>query len=138
MAFNIIVIIRIFAALLFLIAIILSYKIHLRKKRTTLIWLLILATIFIGFLDSLINVLEWAVSPVIEPVFDIIAEYTAVIFLIMFGFLSLSLGDYSRERILIKSKQTKKYRDIKQKQRIIIGILAIVIINLVSIFFFYT
>lgn len=82
----VIVIIEAIAALLFLTATILSFKVFLRTKKTTDIWLLISFVAFMAFLTSSLNAFEWIYSESME--LDMIGEYTSIIFSIAWIYIA--------------------------------------------------
>ena len=82
----VIAVIEAIAALLFLIAMILSFRVFLRTKKTTDIWLLISFAIFVAFLTSFLNALEWIYSKSVE--LDKFGEYTSIIFSVVWIYIS--------------------------------------------------
>ena len=83
---NVIVIIEAVAASLFLIATILSFKVFLRTKKTTDIWLLISFAAFVAFTTSLLNAFEWYFSQFVE--LDKLGEYTSIIFSVVWIYIA--------------------------------------------------
>ena len=83
---SIIVIIEAIAALLLLTATILSFKVFLRTKKTTDIWLLISFAAFIAFLTSSLNAFEWLLGRPVE--LDTIGEYTTILFSIVWVYIA--------------------------------------------------
>ena len=82
----VIVVIESIAALLFMTATILSFKVFLRTKKTTDIWLLISFAAFIAFLTSLLNSFEWSLGRHAE--LDRLGEYTTIVFSIVWIYIA--------------------------------------------------
>jgi len=83
---NVIVIIEAIAALLFLTATILSFRMFSRTKKTTDIWLLIGFAAFIAFLTALLNAFEWSSSR--PPEIDRVGEYTTIVFSVIWIYIA--------------------------------------------------
>ena len=83
---NFIVVIEAIAALLFLTATILSFRVFLRTKKTTDIWLLISFAALVAFLTSLLNAFEWFLARPVE--LDKIGEFTTIVFSIVWIYIA--------------------------------------------------
>lgn len=81
-----IVVIESIAALLFLTATILSFKVFLRTKKTTDIWLLISFAALVAFAASGLNAFEWLLARPVE--LDKIGEYTTIVFSIVWIYIA--------------------------------------------------
>ena len=94
----VIVIIEAIAALLLLTAAILSFKVFLRTKKHTDIWILISSAAFIAFLGSLLNALEWFYSQSAE--IDKLGEFTSIVFSIVWIYIAyrfILFGSFTKE-----------------------------------------
>lgn len=83
---NFIVVIEAIAAVLFMIATILSFRVFLRTKKTTDIWLLISFVAFIAFLTSVLNAFEWSLGRPAE--LDRLGEYTTIVFSVVWIYIA--------------------------------------------------
>ena len=83
---NVIVIIEAIAALLFLTATILSFRMFSRTKKTTDIWLLIGFAAFIAFLTALLNAFEWSLGRPAE--LDRLGEFTTIAFSVVWIYIA--------------------------------------------------
>ena len=100
MEFNLIVILRIVSSIIFLFGTILFYRVFLRIKDERAPFLLFLSAIsLIGFLESLVNSLEWA--NILPSAMDILGEYLMIILLILLTFIAFNM------RIILKIKLKK-------------------------------
>lgn len=85
--FNIIILIRLLAAVLFLMMSAVNFKIFLKER--SMFWLLVSLCIFMGFLDSVMNILEWAnILPLIS---DVLGEYFIALFFVLWIYVSLNV-----------------------------------------------
>lgn len=82
----VIVIIEAISSLLFLIAAILSFKVFLRTKKATDIWLLISFAALIALLASLLNSLEWFLGRPAE--LDRLGEFVTIIFSVVWIYIA--------------------------------------------------
>ena len=92
-----IVIIRIIAAVLFLIAFIISSKVSLKIKKTSDIWLLISASLLIACAESVANALQWA--GIFTEIMDIFGEYLIIVFLLDWIYIGFSFISESKEKV---------------------------------------
>ena len=74
------------AAVFFAAALILGIRIFLKTKKNTNIWLLISFAIFIAFLTSGLNALEWYYNE--SKVLDTLGEYTGIIFSVVWIYIA--------------------------------------------------
>ena len=86
MTHEFIIVIETIAALLFLTATLLSFRIFLRTKKTTDIWLLISFAALVAFATSGLNTFEWFYSE--SAAIDTIGEYTTIIFSIVWIYIA--------------------------------------------------
>ncbi len=92
-----IVIIRIIAAVLFLIAFVISSKVSLKIKKTSDIWLLISASLLIACAESVANALEWA--GIFAEIMDIFGEYLIIVFLLDWIYIGFNFISESKEKV---------------------------------------
>ena len=84
--YSVIVVIEAIAAVLFMIATILSFRVFLRTKKTTDMWLLISFAALVAFLTSLLNAFEWSLGRPAE--LDRLGEYITIIFSIVWIYIA--------------------------------------------------